>query len=304
MSGLALGKPLGVAQIGKRKLFLRLLRGYQPQQFLPVAAGGQPVGDIAFCGQAVQFDPVYLAAPVRQFAGHLHGMGPSRSVVVGEDGNFGAGGKTPGAREGPFPRAAMVSRGRQAERGQRVGIFFALDHKDRLARRQSGQQFRQPVRQGFAIAQIPEPAAGSGWVRPPEAKTFRDQPHDLVAQAARFVAVIVGRGDSQRFTASPRRRAGVRQRLTSQLGQFFQAAAEVFLMAEENSLGGVDRKRWIAVAAAVRRQRTVAGSFRAAPADWSADRLQPDARVHFAASGNRPRQVSTRTPFSYSRAST
>ena len=74
----------------------------------------------------------------------------------------------------------MVGRGCQSERSQRVGVLFALDHKDRFSRRQTGQHFRQPVRQGFAFAQIPDPATGTVGVGPPETKPFRNQADDLI----------------------------------------------------------------------------------------------------------------------------
>ena len=180
-SGVPVGKPFRIAEIGKRERFLSLLGYDKPEQVLPRAAPLDPVRNVAFLGNAVQSEYVCVAASFLQFSGHLHGMVAARLIVVLDDYDFGAGSKVPGTREGPFPRAAMVGGGGESERGQRIGVFLAFHHEHLLPGRDSCQKRRQPIGKRVATSQIPDPKTGALGIWTPESKIFWYQPDHLVA---------------------------------------------------------------------------------------------------------------------------
>ena len=103
--------------------------------------GLEPVGYVAFVGQVGEFDYADgFGDPVEVLA-DLLGVFPSWGVVVGEDDDVGA--CEPAVEVFcPFAGSADVAGGGDAVPGESVGVFFAFDDVDGVARFVGGDDVR------------------------------------------------------------------------------------------------------------------------------------------------------------------
>ena len=99
----------------------------------------------------------------------------------------------------PFLRAAVVARGFDAQRRQRVRVLLAFHDDDGVAAPNGFQYRRQAVGDGHHILHVVEPAARLVGVRPPLREHFRLVTNDLVLKHPGHVGVVV-RGDDPRRT--------------------------------------------------------------------------------------------------------
>ena len=160
-------------------------------QLLSIAAGVEPVGDVAALGEARQLHDANAGSNAGQVDRDLRGMAAAGLVIVRQDADR-KGPEVPVQLGRPRVGASGVAGGNEAEAREPVDILLALDDEDGLFG-STGSQLEQPIRKRRDALDLPRPAPLA--IRAALAEVLRLEADDLEKQRACLVPVVVGGDD-------------------------------------------------------------------------------------------------------------